>query len=71
MAGKHISVWYFVGVLLLIYGLMILGAGIYELASPPERTVVLANLHVGVWWGVLLTVRGALYTYQFSPGRQR
>lgn len=71
MAGKHISVWYFVGVLLLIYGVMILAAGIHDAITPPERIVVLANLHVGIWWGALLAVLGAVYTWIFSPWRQR
>ena len=41
---KHpISVWFFIGVILTIYGVLIVGAGIYELNSPPP--VVLAELH--------------------------
>ena len=44
-----ISIWFFIGVLLLIYGILILGAGLYGLAHPPE--VVLAKLHAGIWWG--------------------
>ena len=34
-----ISIWFFIGALLLIYGVLILGAGLYDLASPPEGTV--------------------------------
>lgn len=62
-----ISIWFFIGVLLLLYGILIGGAGIYELGNPPEHPVVLANLHAGIWWGILLTVLGAGYTWHFKP----
>lgn len=64
-----VSIWFFVGSLLLIYGVLILGAAIYELAAPPEHPVVLANLHAGIWWGILLIALGVLYTIKFKPGR--
>ena len=38
-----VSIWFFVGALLLIYGVLILGAGLYERAVPPEH-VVLSHL---------------------------
>lgn len=62
-----LSIWFFIGVLLLAYGVLILGAGIYDLSSPPQ--VVLANLHAGIWWGALLVILGAIYTIRFRPGR--
>jgi hypothetical protein len=64
-----IPIWFFVGALLLVYGILILCAGLYGLAHPPE--VKLAHVHAGVWWGALLVVIGALYCYLFFPGRQR
>ncbi|HTX35551.1 MAG TPA: hypothetical protein VME43_11025 [Bryobacteraceae bacterium] len=64
-----ISIWFFIGALLLAYGLLICGAGIYELISPPEHPVVLAGLHAGVWWGALLIALGAIYTIKFAPGK--
>ena len=57
------------GALLLAYGVLILGAGLYELVSPPERVVVRADLHAGIWWGALLIVLGGIYSYRFAPGR--
>jgi len=62
-----VSIWFFVGVLLLIYGILIFGAGIYDLSHPPN--VVLANLHAEIWWGALLIVMGAFYSIRFSPKR--
>ncbi len=67
MAEEHriIPVWFFVGVILLIYGVLILGSGVYQLSHPPET--VLAELHPALWWGVLLIVMGAVYVYLFRP----
>jgi len=67
MSEKHeiIPVWFFVGVLLLVYGVMILISGIAEWSHPPNT--VLADLHAPVWWGGLLTVLGAIYVAMFRP----
>jgi hypothetical protein len=65
-----ISIWFFIGVLLTIYGVLVLGNGIYELANPPEHPVVLANLHAPLWWGVLLLVLGLFYAIHFRPGKE-
>ena len=64
---KTISIWYFIGLLILLYGVLILAAGIGELSSPPA--VVMADLHVGIWWGALLIAIGAVYIYFFRPGK--
>ncbi|HLJ17270.1 MAG TPA: hypothetical protein VKV15_22435 [Bryobacteraceae bacterium] len=69
-AKKQIPVWFFIGVLLSIYGVLILGAGLDELASPPERVVVLENLHVAIWWGAFILVLGAVYVWAFRPGER-
>ena len=66
-----LSIWFFIGVLLLAYGVLILGAGLYELVSPPEHPVVLASLHAGIWWGALLILMGAVYSVRFAPGKGR
>jgi hypothetical protein len=65
--SKHISIWFFIGALLLIYGILILISG---LTSPAPAGVVLAELRAPVWWGALLTVLGGLYTFLFFPGRK-
>jgi hypothetical protein len=65
-----LSIWFFIGVLLTIYGVLILGAGLYEFVSPPAHPVVLANLHTGVWWGATLLVIGLVYFLRFYPRKQ-
>jgi hypothetical protein len=64
-----ISIWFFVGISLLVNGALILGAGLWELVHPPENPVVLFNLHANVWWGAVLFALGILYSLKFSPRR--
>ncbi len=67
---KHfISIWLFIGSLLLIYGILILGSGIYDYYNPPERQTVLGNLHPQIWWGAVLLVMGSFYCWHFRPGK--
>ncbi|MBV6432744.1 MAG: hypothetical protein IANPNBLG_02888 [Bryobacteraceae bacterium] len=68
--NKVISIWFFIGALLLIYGILITGAGIHGLAHPPTTEVVLSNLHAAIWWGALLIVLGAVYLYLYAPSRK-
>jgi FtsH-binding integral membrane protein len=67
MSEKHhiIPVWFFVGVLLLVYGVLIFISGLAEWLHPPD--VVLAELHAPVWWGALLIVLGTVYVLMFRP----
>jgi hypothetical protein len=69
MQSGHISIWFFIGVLLTVYGAMILGYGLFELATAQTANVVLANLHAPVWWGALLLALGLFYGLRFRPGR--
>ncbi len=69
MHSGHISIWFFIGVLLTVYGAMICAYGIYELATGTLANVVLANLHAPVWWGGLMLILGLFYGIRFRPGR--
>jgi len=68
MHGSGISIWFFIGVLLAIYGFLICGYGIYELVTGQVAHVALANLHAPVWWGAIMLVLGAFYCLKFRPG---
>lgn len=70
MQSGHISIWFFIGVLLSVYGLLILSYGLYELATGQLANVVLANLHAPVWWGAMMLALGLFYTVKFRPGKQ-
>jgi len=69
MTEKHhiIPVWFFVGLLLLLYGVLILASGLAEWPHPPDT--VLSNLHAPVWWGALLIVIGGGYVAFYRPKR--
>jgi hypothetical protein len=59
-------------VLLVIYGAMILGYGVYEWTSGMYAPgVQLTGLHTPVWWGSLLAALGLFYVVKFRPGRVR
>jgi hypothetical protein len=64
-----ISIWFFIGVLLAFYGLLIIGSGIWDLAHPQKHPVVLAQLHAPIWWGALLLALGGFYAVHFRPGK--
>jgi len=69
--GGSISIWFFIGLSLLVNGLLILVSGIYELVYPPMAPVVLFRLHASLWWGGLLTAIGAIYCVYYVPGKNR
>ena len=69
MHSGHISIWFFIGVLLTVYGALILAYGVFELAPASTANVVLANLHAPVWWGGLMLLLGLFYRLRFRPGR--
>jgi hypothetical protein len=67
---EMVPVWFFVGVILLIYGVIITASGVHELSSPP--LAALAKMpafyqHPAVWWGALLTVIGLIYVVAYWP----
>jgi hypothetical protein len=66
-----ISIWFFIGISLVVNGALILAAGIYQLLNPPENSgVVLFQLHANVWWGAALLLFGLIYCVRFSPKRK-
>ena len=69
MHSGHISIWFFIGVLLSVYGALIAAYGIYELLTGTLANVVLANLHAPVWWGGVMLALGLFYALKFRPGK--
>jgi FtsH-binding integral membrane protein len=70
MHGSGIKIWFFIGLSLLVNGVLITGAGIWEWIQPPQNAVVLFDLHASIWWGAILAVFGMIYCYKFAPGRE-
>lgn len=69
MRERHhmLPVWFFIGVLLTIYGVIILITSIVDWSQPSQ--VILAQYHAGLWGGILLLLIGVLYVLKFRPRR--
>lgn len=71
MHEEHgLSIWFFVGVMLTLYGIIILIVNIPAFSGVSENShVVLERLHSGLWWGILLLVLGILFLKLHWPGK--
>ncbi len=58
---KMKPIWFFVGLVLLVMGGLILVTGIYDLIARVESKPVLARLHPNVWWGGLMVIFGLIF----------
>ena len=64
-----LPVWFFIGVLLTIYGVIILVMAVLDFNQTSQA--VLAEYHPGLFGGVLLILLGGFYTLWFWPGRRK
>lgn len=55
-AREPVPIWVFVGLILLVYGAIVLIAGLIG----DERPTVLQELHPAIWWGGVMVVAGAV-----------
>ncbi|MBN2290334.1 MAG: hypothetical protein JXQ83_13450 [Candidatus Glassbacteria bacterium] len=65
---RQLSIWFLVGIILAVYGLTIIGSGLYNMAHPPAQ-VRGAYLHLDLWWGLVLAAGGALLLWRQWPGK--
>lgn len=56
---EPLPIWFFVGVILAVYGILILAGFVFG----PETNTVLKELHPGLWWGSVMTVFGVLFAW--------
>jgi hypothetical protein len=71
MHGSRIPIWFFIGVLLLSYGVLIAGYGLSEVITGQLASVELKELHAPLWWGSTLLALGVFYTVKFRPGKKQ
>jgi hypothetical protein len=64
-----VSIWFLIGLLLTAYGLIITAVSLYQYFVPPANPPVLAELHAGIWWGLLILAMGCFYCWRFQPGK--
>jgi drug/metabolite transporter (DMT)-like permease len=55
--SEPLSIWFFVGVILSIYGVLVVLSDFL----PHERATVLAQIRPALWWGAITTVCGAVF----------
>jgi hypothetical protein len=69
---EQIPIWFFIGGLLLVYGVIITAVGVYNLT--PWHVVnpglALQRLHADLWWGIVLIALGGFYTVYYFPSRR-
>jgi len=68
---KQIPIWFFIGTLLAVYGLLIGGYGLFTWGSPPPPKMPeqIYKLHAPVWWGFMLAALGLFYVIRFWPSK--
>lgn len=70
MHEEHgLSIWFFVGGMLTLYGLIILIANLSAFSTTGNPHVVLEQLHAGFWWGIVLLLLGVLFLVLHWPGK--
>jgi divalent metal cation (Fe/Co/Zn/Cd) transporter len=55
------TIWFFVGIVLLMMGILVFISGIINLINPPPKQPVLSELHPALWWGGMMVVMGLIY----------
>jgi len=62
-----LPVWFFIGLLLTMYGVIILITSIVDWSQSSQA--ILAQYHPGLWGGILLLLIGSFYVLKFRPRR--
>jgi FtsH-binding integral membrane protein len=53
-------IWYFVGLILMIMGGLIMVTGLYHVIDPPAVKKILSDTHPDIWWGAIMAAFGAV-----------
>jgi hypothetical protein len=56
-AAEPLPIWFFVGLILLVYGLLVL---VGNFTGTP-RVSVLSETKPGLWWGAIITLAGGVF----------
>jgi hypothetical protein len=63
-----LPVWFFVGVIFVVYGVIILVTGLFEFPRPPHTE--LSQLHPAIWWGAVILVVGVYFATRHRRRRE-
>ncbi|MCU0692460.1 MAG: hypothetical protein MUF54_13750 [Polyangiaceae bacterium] len=64
--AEPLSIWFFVGLILLVYGLLLVLADFL----PQPRSTVLADIHPALWWGAITSIAGGVFLAIGLRGRK-
>jgi len=59
-AAKMLPLWFWIGLILTIYGLLIFSTGIYHIYAP-SRGTKLAEINPSLWWGTIMLLSGIIF----------
>jgi Ca2+/Na+ antiporter len=57
VAGEPLPIWFFVGLILLVYGALVIVGSAFSASHP----TMLAEMKPGYWWGAIILVSGAVF----------
>ena len=57
------TIWYFVGLILIVMGFLVFLSGLIELFSPIKQQTTLGEIYPAIWWGGLMFVTGLIYFF--------
>ena len=52
------SIWYLVGLILMIIGAIVFIQGILDVTGTKQGTTVLSTLYPNFWWGIVMILAG-------------
>lgn len=58
--GDMLSIWFFVGLMLTVLGVIVTLTGVYYIFSPQHDTK-LAELNPNLWWGAIILAAGLIF----------
>ena len=64
---EPLPIWFFVGVILLVYGVLVIIGGTQEQTRP----TVLSETRPALWWGAIMCVFGGVFTAIGWHGRDK
>jgi hypothetical protein len=57
---RMLSIWFFVGLMLTVFGVIVTATGVYFVFRPQNATV-LAELNPSLWWGMIMLAAGVVF----------
>ena len=55
-----LPIWFWIGTILLVYGLIVAAIGVWYVFHPQTRTV-LASINPNLWWGAIMLAVGLIF----------